>query len=140
MKILIAVDGSEFTAKAIDYVLTHRHLLGAQPDLLCLHVSSPLPARAARAVGKEITDGYYADEVARATDRALKSLAKAGIETKLVVKRGSAGEEIAHFAQKQGVDLVIMGSHGHGALSGLVMGSVATRVLASCQVPVLLVR
>ncbi|HNI85575.1 MAG TPA: universal stress protein, partial [Ottowia sp.] len=33
-----------------------------------------------------------------------------------------------------------MGSRGHGALGGLVMGSVATKVLASCEVPVLLVR
>jgi nucleotide-binding universal stress UspA family protein len=33
-----------------------------------------------------------------------------------------------------------MGSHGHGALTNLVMGSVATRVLAHCSVPVLLVR
>ena len=33
-----------------------------------------------------------------------------------------------------------MGSHGHGALSSLVMGSVTTKVLAHCKVPVLLVR
>ncbi|HWS05017.1 MAG TPA: universal stress protein, partial [Burkholderiaceae bacterium] len=37
-------------------------------------------------------------------------------------------------------DLVIMGSHGHSALANLVMGSVATQVLAHCHVPVLLVR
>ena len=33
-----------------------------------------------------------------------------------------------------------MGSHGHGALGNLIIGSVATKVLASCKVPVLLVR
>jgi len=37
-------------------------------------------------------------------------------------------------------DLVMMGSHGHSALGNLVMGSVATQVLAHCKVPVLLVR
>jgi nucleotide-binding universal stress UspA family protein len=37
-------------------------------------------------------------------------------------------------------DLVVMGSHGHSALANLVMGSVATQVLAHCKVPVLLVR
>ena len=37
-------------------------------------------------------------------------------------------------------DLIVMGSHGHNALSSLVMGSVATKVLANCSVPVLLVR
>ena len=37
-------------------------------------------------------------------------------------------------------DLLILGSHGHGALVNLVMGSVATQVLAGCTVPVLVVR
>jgi nucleotide-binding universal stress UspA family protein len=36
--------------------------------------------------------------------------------------------------------LLVMGSHGHGTLGNLVMGSVATQVLAHCKVPVLLVR
>ena len=40
----------------------------------------------------------------------------------------------------KGYDLVILGSHGHGTLVNLVMGSVATQVLAHCKVPVLLVR
>jgi len=37
-------------------------------------------------------------------------------------------------------DMVMMGSHGHSALGSLVMGSVATQVLAHCDVPVLLIR
>jgi nucleotide-binding universal stress UspA family protein len=36
--------------------------------------------------------------------------------------------------------MIVMGSHGHGALSGLVLGSVVTKVLAACKVPVLVVR
>ena len=50
------------------------------------------------------------------------------------------GDAIVQAAEKGQVYLVVMGSHGQGALSNLVMGSVATRVLASCTVPVLLVR
>ena len=53
---------------------------------------------------------------------------------------GPAGELIARAASEGGFDLVLMGSHGHGALANLVLGSVATQVLARCQVPVLLVR
>jgi len=140
MKVLIAVDGSPYTAKAVDYLITHKEAFGAQPDLACIHVSTPLPLRAARAVGKDITDGYYAEEAQRATDKALKTLDQAGLPAKLLTKRGDAGEEIARAADKGGYDMIIMGSHGHGALGSLVMGSVATRVLASCKVPVLLIR
>ncbi len=140
MKVLIAVDGSPYTAKAVDYLIAHKDVFGNQPDLTCIHVSTPLPLRAARAVGKDITDGYYSEESQRATDKALKMLEKVGITAKVVAKRGDAGEEIARAAEKGGFDMIVMGSHGHSALGGLVMGSVATRVLASCKVPVLLVR
>jgi len=47
---------------------------------------------------------------------------------------------IAKTATDGKFDLVVMGSHGHGALVNLVVGSVATEVLASCKVPVLIVR
>jgi nucleotide-binding universal stress UspA family protein len=44
-------------------------------------------------------------------------------------------------AAKQGkFDLLVLGSHGHGRLASLVLGSVAQRVLASCEVPALIVR
>ena len=53
---------------------------------------------------------------------------------------GSAGELIAKTAHAGKFDLVMMGSHGHSALGNLVMGSVATKVIAQCGVPVMLVR
>ena len=54
--------------------------------------------------------------------------------------RDSAGTAIAKLAESGKFDLVVLGSHGHGALGNLVMGSVATQVLANCKVPALLVR
>jgi len=49
-------------------------------------------------------------------------------------------ESIAGLAKEGRFDLVVMGSHGHGEVLNLVLGSVATRVLAQCEVPMLLVR
>ena len=48
---------------------------------------------------------------------------------------GHAAETIAKQADAGGFDLLMMGSHGHGKLGNLVMGSVATQVLASCRLP-----
>jgi nucleotide-binding universal stress UspA family protein len=57
-----------------------------------------------------------------------------------VAKIGHAAEVIAQQADKGGYDLVVLGSHGQSALLNLVMGSVATKVIANCKLPVLLVR
>ena len=51
-----------------------------------------------------------------------------------------AVEAVWQHVQEQGFDLLVMGTRGHGALAKLVMGSVATQVLAQCKLPVLLIR
>jgi len=67
-------------------------------------------------------------------------LAARGIEAAFAHKVGHAANEIAAFAEHGKFDLLVMGSRGEGALSNLVLGSVAMKVLARCSVPVLLVR
>ena len=52
----------------------------------------------------------------------------------------NAAETIAALADKGKYDLLMMGSHGQGSLGNLVLGSVATKVMALCDTPVLLVR
>ena len=56
------------------------------------------------------------------------------------IAAGLAFEELPREAAAWGADLLVMGTHGHGALGRLVMGSVSTQVLANSHVPVLLVR
>ena len=85
-------------------------------------------------------DAYYAEEAAKVLDPVAKFLNRHDVKLKTTFKVGPAGETIAAFAESGKFDLLIMGSHGHGALGNLVIGSVATKVLASCKVPVLLVR
>lgn len=103
-------------------------------------VQLPLPPRALAAVGADIANGYYADESAKVTAPVVKFLKRHGMEPTVVSKVGTPGELIAKVANEGKFDLLMMGSHGHSALGNLVMGSVATKVLAHCSVPVLLVR
>lgn len=140
MKILLAVDGSTFTKKMLAYLATHDEVFAAGNAYTLLSVSAPLPSRARAAVGAEIANGYYAEESSKVTQPVVKFLANHGIVPKVVHKVGQAGEQIAKVAAAGKFDLVVMGSHGHSALGNLVMGSVATQVLAHCTVPVLLVR
>jgi len=140
MKILLAVDGSLYTKKMLAYLTTHDELFTANNDYTVLTVQPELPRRARAAVGKEAVDKYYTEETQRILKPVAKFLLRHGINAKTTWKVGLVGESIAQFADSGKFDLVIMGSHGHGTVLNLVMGSVATRVLASCEVPVLLMR
>lgn len=140
MKILLAVDGSSYTKKMLAYLAVHDQLLSTASSYTALTVCSALPARARAALGKEIVADYYADEANKVLQPVAKFLARKDIVVNTAYKIGSIGESIAKFADSGAYDLVIMGSHGQGALGNLVMGSVATEVLALSKVPVLLVR
>jgi nucleotide-binding universal stress UspA family protein len=139
MKILLAVDGSPFTKKMLAYLATHE-LFKENNEYTVFTVQPALPPRARAAVGKEIVDQYYKDEAEKVLAPVTKFLLRHKIDAKSSWKTGPAGESIAKFAESGKYDLLIMGSHGHSALLNLVMGSVATQVLAHCKVPVLLVR
>lgn len=140
MKILLAVDGSFYTKKMLAYLATHDGLFSKANDYTVLTVQPLLPPRARAAVGKEIVDNYYAAEAEKVLAPVAKFLLRHGIDAKSSWKTGHAGETIAKMADSGKFDLLIMGSHGHGTLVNLVMGSVATQVLAHCKVPILLVR
>ncbi len=140
MKILIPVDGSKFSTAAADFVASRATLIGKDPSIELLNVQAPVPARAARVVGKATLQSYHDDESARALKPGLAALGKAGMTAISGYVIGHAAEEIARRADKDEVDLIVMGSHGHGALLQLVLGSVTNGVLAHTRKPLLLVR
>lgn len=141
MKILVPVDGSTFTKRMLGYLAAHDEWLGGAHEYTVLTSVSPVPARAASVIDKATLQGYYDEEA----DKVFKPIRaffarKPDLRVNYSAKVGAAADQIATTAAKGGFDLIIMGSHGHGTLSNLVMGSVATKVLANCKVPVLLVR
>ena len=140
MKILLAVDGSTYTKKMLAYLTTNLDMFAGDNDYTVLTVQGTLPPRARATIGKEVVDTYYAEEAAKVLEPVIKYLQRHELKVKSLSKIGNAGETIAKTAASGKFDMVIMGSRGHGALGSLVMGSVATKVLANCQTPVLLVR
>jgi nucleotide-binding universal stress UspA family protein len=140
MKILLAVDGSEYTKKMLAFLATHEELFGAHNRYTLLTVNPQLPPRARAAVGKDMVEAYHREEGEKVLSPVSQFLLRHGIDAKTLAKVGHAGEIISKAADAGKFDMVMMGSHGHGSLGNLVMGSVATQVLANCKVPVLLVR
>lgn len=140
MKVLIAVDGSAFARRAVRYVLQHMTRFGRKPELAMVYVDVPLPPHIARALGRTNVDRYYQRNADKALRAPLAAAKRAGVTIEPITMVGSPGQAIAQLAKRGRYDLVVMGSHGHGALGGLLLGSVTTKVLAQSKVPVLIVR
>jgi len=140
MKILVAVDGSEFTRRMIAYWAAHDEWLGPQHSYTVLTVVPPIPPRAAAVLDRELLHSYYADEGEKVFHPLRTFLDKQGLTATFLSKTGHVAETIAKSAVEGNFDLLMMGSHGHSELGNLVLGSVATRVMAHCKTPVLLVR
>lgn len=139
MKILIAHDGSHFGAKALDYVLGHPEQFGAA-TLDLIHVAQPVSTRVAAAVGAEIVAAHHHHEHEEALAAPRRRLAAAGRQAKEIPMVGDPASKIVETLATGGHELVVMGSHGHGAMAGMLLGSVVSKVLARSPVPVLVVR
>lgn len=140
MKILVAVDGSEFTRRMVAYWAAHDEWLGPQHSYTVLTVVPPIPPRAAAVLDRELLHSYYADEGEKVFHPIRAFLDKQGLQATFLSKTGHVADTIGKTATEGHFDLLMMGSHGHGELANLVLGSVATRVMAHCKTPVLLVR
>lgn len=141
MKILVAVDGSAHSLVAIEALLERFDWFRGPVELTLCYAHPSLPYKQAAAwAGKEAIHRYYDEEsdVALAAARAL--LGDRGVAHAVEKRVGEAAHEIVTLAADGAFDLIVMGTHGHTALAGLVMGSVATKVLASTKVPVLFLR
>lgn len=140
MKILIAADGSAYSKRVLAYLAAHDEWLGPAHQYTVLTAVPPVPPRAAAALDKETLRGYYAEEGEKVLKPIRAFLKKQGVDADCVSKVGAAYDVISKAAEGGKFDLLIMGSHGHGNLTNLVMGSVVNKVLAHCTTPVLLVR
>ena len=141
MKILLPVDGSECSMRAVDHLLTHISWFRDVPEIHLLHVHPPIPIGRVQAhIGKETLHEYYREEsqVYLTPVQARLDAAERFHTTHIHV--GQPAEVISKMAGDLQCDLIIMGAHGRGALANMVMGSVASRVLHLASCPVLLVK
>lgn len=141
MKILLAVDGSSCAERAVAFAVDHAARLREAPEVHLLHVHLPIPIGRVQAhVGPETLQAYYREESEAALAAARQKLDAAGVNYTVHIHVGQPPEIIAKLAAEWGCGLMIMGTHGRGAMASLVTGSVAARVLHLAPCPVLLVK
>jgi nucleotide-binding universal stress UspA family protein len=140
MKILLPVDGSDYTKRMLSYLAAHDELLGSGHEYLLFTAVPVIPAYAANFLDGKTLAGYYADAAEEVFKPLRAFAAKQGWTVREEHGRGRATDAIADVVKAEKPDLIVMGTHGHSALGNVMLGSVTSGVLARCQVPVLLVR
>lgn len=140
MNILLPVDGSGYTKRMLAYLAAHDGLLGAGHVHTFFTAVAPVPPNAARHLDRATLDEYYRSEA----EEVLRPIRRFAEQQHWTVHTahaaGHAADEIVNFATAHRPDLIVMGTHGHSPIAGLVLGSVTARVLSRCPVPMLLVR
>jgi nucleotide-binding universal stress UspA family protein len=141
LKMLVPVDGSESSNRCIDFFLrkidwyrepVEAHLLNVQPPIVSGNVTM--------FIKREQLEDYYRDEGLKALASARRKLDAAKVRYVYHVSVGEPADTIAKYARDQHCDQICMGTRGMGRVSGMLMGSVATKVIHLADVPVLLVK
>ncbi|TEA72278.1 universal stress protein [Allopusillimonas ginsengisoli] len=137
---LIPVDGSESSIRALQTAIkmamsvegANLHVITVQPPIVSGNVTRFFSAEAIHA--------YYEEEGRNALAPAQTVLDKSGLSHTVEVVVGPVGISIADYASKHDCDQIIMGTRGKGLVTGLVLGSVSTKVISLSKVPVTLVK
>ena len=137
---LVPIDGSPAALRALAHAL---HELRNRPDVQIhlLNVQAPLVTPwPGKLVSPDMIDAELRGEGGQVLAQAEAMAQTAGVACVPHVSIGAVAAEITAYAAKHGCDAIVMGTHGRGAVAGLVMGSVAQKVVHLAPVPVTLVR
>ncbi len=133
--ILLATDGSKYSAVAAERAITFAQSYGGELKVLSVvDVPTEFYAEAPQAVDDLIgkAKSYVAD---------VKRLAEAaGVKAETFVGEAEAHQAVTKLAQEQKADMIVIGSHGRTGLRRLLMGSVAEKVIGYAECPVLVVK
>ncbi len=143
-KVLVPLDGSELAECVLPHVESIAKGCRAQNVVFLRVVESIyLPSsgeisfseedrKRITSESKEVAESYLAQLVSRAKYD--------GVNVQSEVITGKAADSIAEYATQNGVDLIIIATHGRSGVSRWIWGSVADRILRSACIPVLMVR
>lgn len=137
--LLVPVDGSEASIRALQVALdkaarapgTTLHLLNVQPEI---------PASVSDFVGAGAVADLHREEGEKALVQARALLASTKVPHRVAIEVGPVAETIAAYAREQACDGIVMGTRGHGRVSGLLLGSVTNKVISLVEAPVTLVK
>ena len=141
LKVLLPVDGSPSAVRATGKLIDTLGWYKEAPSIELVSVHLPLPRvpNLGAFISKEMVEKYYEDECDAMLAPSRKLLDDAGVAYTVHRLAGPIAESIVERATQSGSDMVFMGTRGMSALANMTMGSVTTRVLHLCHIPVVLI-
>jgi nucleotide-binding universal stress UspA family protein len=140
-KIMVATDGSEHVRTAIDSAIEIAKL--SEAKLYAIHVITLGFYSITHSINSE-WENAMKDQLIKEGHDAIAYVENAGrnanVEVESVILEGSPAEEIIDFAEKNDIDLIVMGTHGMSGIQSFLLGSVAENVVRHSKKPVLIVR
>lgn len=137
---LVPFDGSVQSANALTLAIREIKDRVNPPELMILNVQLPLSTDITRFIDSNTLDGFHKKAGEEALTTAKVQLEQAGVAHTVHIQVGSVAKTIVGFAENHHCSLIVMGTHGHSSVAGLLMGSVTTKVLRQSSIPVLLTK
>ncbi|PJF43871.1 MAG: universal stress protein [Phototrophicales bacterium] len=142
-KIMVPLDGSDFAEEALPHALKLAEAFNSELYLVQV-VLSPAMIAVPYDISYQFSESYRAAALKEAHDymshiaERYKEQFPNRIHTKVI--EGSVADSLLEYADFNGIDLIVMATHGRSGISRWVLGSVAERLLRSAKCPIFLVR
>jgi nucleotide-binding universal stress UspA family protein len=137
-RILVPTDGSPGSRGVIEHAADLAEIHGATLHGLYVVNTASHASFSMESTWEGIGDMLH--EEGKEALRTVESVVDEQVPVETAVLEGSPSRKIVRYAEREGCDLIAMGTHGRGGIDRLLLGSVAERVVRSSEVPVLTVR
>lgn len=142
-KILIPVDGSEKSLEALKFAVNLQNAFDSELLILTVfrhHSLLEASMSMVRPEEPEVMDDIMREHATTVAEGCKKSAQEFGsTQVRAFVKNGPPARTIVGFAKNKEVDLIVLGSRGHGDLEGFLLGSVSHKVTSLAKCPVMVV-
>lgn len=135
-KLLVPIDGSEDSLRALAYVITRAR---TERDLRIVLINVQAPLRPSPFVTRAMIEEHYATKSAQALAKALELLRTQHMAADVIVAIGKPAESIIEFATRKMCEKIVIGTRGLGSFLGWLLDSITTKVIHLAQVPVTVV-
>jgi nucleotide-binding universal stress UspA family protein len=138
-KILIPIDGSDYSIRAAEFGISAAKMLGAQIMVVYV-IDTVVLEQIAKVTERENTEQEIKQDGEGYIHYVLGLAEKQGVKATSLLAKGRPFEQVVQLAKGLGIDMIVMGTYGRRGAERILIGSVAERVIEYASCPVLVVK